>query len=310
MNLRQIRHFVAVYEEGSFSKAARRENCTQPSLSTQIRLLEETLANSLFDRSVRGAAPTLAGQRFYRHAVSILRTVQTAQLDLLELSKRVSGVVTAGLIPSVVRGLLPSLLTEFVENYPQIKLSLVEAYSGTLTNWVRSDALDLAVVIDPPIHEGLDIKTISREKMILISGTAMNLKPWQPIRLRDMSPMQLVVPTQKHGLRENFDRLIRSGEIPVARIMEMDAMQGSIEFIRNSGWATILPFTAVLYEVKSHTLCFNPIIEPEIHCSFYLIHQIRRPLSRVAQIFVTALEQEICATSNSWEAFVNSNVDP
>ncbi len=307
MNLRQIRYFVAVYEEGSFSKAAKRENCSQPGLSTQIRQLEETLSNSLFDRSVHGVVPTLAGQQFYRSAVAILKSVQNAEHEMEELSGEVSGFVNAGLIPSVVRGLLPPLLPKFVNDYPHIKISLAEAYSGTLTDWVLSGELDFAVVIDPPTHEGLEIETMSREKMVLISGRALKLTPWEPVRIKKMPPLKLVVPTRRHGLRENLDRFIQSGKIEVAQIMEMDAMQGSIEFIRNSDWATILPFTAVIYEVESKTLCFNPIIDPDFYSNFFLINQIRHPLSAAARIFVDALEQEVRAVAKSWESFVSSS---
>ena len=82
ITIRQLQYFVAVYEEASFSRAAEREHCSQPALSAQIRNLEAILERSLFDRSVNGAIPTAAGQRFYRHSVAILRSVNTARLEM------------------------------------------------------------------------------------------------------------------------------------------------------------------------------------------------------------------------------------
>lgn len=306
LNLRQIRYFVAVYEEGSFSAAAKRENCTQPGLSTHIRQLEESLAATLFERSVRGVRPTVAGRQFYGDAVLILKSVQAARQHLAELSGDVAGTVTAGLIPSVMRGLLPALLPAFVDAYPHIRLSLSEAYSGTLTAWVLSGDVDFAVVIDPPNHAGLEIETISREKMVLISGGALKLAPWEPVKIAAMPPLNLVLPSPRHGLRANLDRVIAAGEIKVARMVEMDSMQGSIEFIRNSNWATVLPFTAVTGDAGARSLCFNPIVEPEILCNFYLIHLIQKPLSAAAHVLVDALELELRASADAWRGFVTA----
>ena len=304
MNLRQIKYFVAVYEEGSFSKAAKRENCAQPGLSNQIRLLEESLSNKLFDRSVHGTDPTEAGQEFYHNAVSILKSVQATHIHMQELSGEISGLVTAGLIPSVVRGLLPSFLPGFVDKYPHIKLNISEAYSDALTNWVSTGILDFAVVIDPPTQEGLDIETISHEKMVMISGRKLKLKSWAPIKMAEMPLLKYVLPSQRNGLRINLNRFIHSGEIKAEKIIEMDAMQGSIEFVRNTDWATILPFTAVIYEAEDKSLCFNPIVEPDIQSNFFLIHQKQYPLSVAARTFVNALKNEVQVTANAWKTYV------
>ena len=151
ISLLQIRYFVAVFEEGGFSQAAGRENCAQPGLSVHIRNLEDSLGEPLFERSVNGVTPTPAGQRFYRHAVSILRSVRAAELDISEMSDQVSGLVRAGLIPSAARGLLPSMLPGFVDAYPRIDLRLVQAYSGTLIDWLLSGELDFVLVDEPSV---------------------------------------------------------------------------------------------------------------------------------------------------------------
>ena len=75
LDLKQIRCFVAAYEEGSFSKAAQREHCTQPGLSVYIQRLEATLGHRLFDRKARGVTPTIAGRHFYGCCSEVLRTV-------------------------------------------------------------------------------------------------------------------------------------------------------------------------------------------------------------------------------------------
>src|SRR3546814_17558783 len=91
MNFRQMQYFVAVYEEGGFSRAAAREHCTQSGLSQQIRNLEERLGLTLFECTPHGAQPTLAGAQSYRHCVPILRAAHAAEHAMGELRGSLSG---------------------------------------------------------------------------------------------------------------------------------------------------------------------------------------------------------------------------
>ena len=143
MDFRQITHFVAVYEEGSFSQAARRENCTQPGLSVQIRNLEQRLGVSLFDRTTRGVEPTVAGKRFYEHCVAILNQVETARQQMSELSGSVTGTIRIGMPPSISRGALPATLSRYTRDFPFVELRLSEAYGGTLADWVSAGEIDI-----------------------------------------------------------------------------------------------------------------------------------------------------------------------
>lgn len=302
MKLRQIRSFVAIFEEGGFSRAADRLHATQPGLSAQMKQLESELGDILFERSVEGVTPTPAGQHFYKHALTILHEVHMAQQDLREMRGEISGTIRFGLIPSAMRGLSPTLFPRFTASYPHINITLKEAYSDSLTTWVRTGELDFAVVIEPPRHgqESLITKRLTREPMVLISGRAMGLSPWRPINLIGSQPLKLIAPSEENSLRINLDHRIRSGELPIANLLEMDSVHGSIEIIRNSDWTTILPYTAVVTEAQATDLCLNPIIAPEISSDFFLIHQIQLPLSKPARTFVEIMGEEFNLINESW----------
>ena len=96
MDFRQLEQFVAVYEEGSFSRAARRANCTQPGLSVQIRNLENELGVSLFTRNRRGVEPTVAGKRLYARGLSILNAVADTEMAVRELAGKAAALVKKG----------------------------------------------------------------------------------------------------------------------------------------------------------------------------------------------------------------------
>jgi DNA-binding transcriptional LysR family regulator len=146
MDLRQIQYFAALYEERNITKAARRLNVVPPALSMQISRLEKNFKTRLFERTSRGVVPTDIGRSFYGFCQKILADVHEARRYLQEASGRVTGDITVGLMPSVVTSVLPAILAEYTANYPDVTLRILEAYSGSLMDWLSSGKLDFAVV--------------------------------------------------------------------------------------------------------------------------------------------------------------------
>jgi len=289
MKIRQLEYFVSVYEEGTFSKAAARLHATQPGLSTKIKQLEVEIQQKLFERSVKGAVPTEAAHRLYVHALSILKSIQETMVEMDSLSGEVTGFIRFGMVPSAIRGLSTNLFTDFFENFPNVRMELKEAFSDDLAHWVRSGSLDFAIVIEPPETSGLTIEKISEEQMVLISGKKMKQKPWQPIDLTKFGPLKLVAPSPKNGLRINLETHIRSGNIEIERMTEMDSVHATIEFIKQSDWCTILPATAAAPEFASKSLILNPIKDPIITSGFFLIQQSKASLSVASRMMVAQI---------------------
>lgn len=291
ISFRHLQYFVAVFEEGSFTKAAEREHCTQPALSAQVRNVEELIGSNLFERSVAGAVPTVAGKRFYRHAIALLRSLRDAELDMATVAGEVSGTVRAGVIPSLIRGILPSFLPAFVNDHPAIDLHITEAFSGTLTDWLIARELDLAVVVEPPKHEGLEMEKLAEGPAVLISGKAMGL-PRGPVRLADVPPLKMVIPGHRHSLRATIERAIWTRSLKVTRMFEMDSVPGMITFVRNSDWATILPLAAIVCDRHDPDLTLNAITDPHFESNLYLVHPTQFPLTPAAREFVEVLRLE------------------
>src|SRR4051794_13414191 len=130
LNIKQIKAFVAVYEEGSFSKAAKRAHATQSGLSMQNLHLEEQIGMPLFERSPRGVTPTHTGHRLYHLAVGILRSLDEAEAEIKSLATGVSGAIRVGLMPTFTRGVLAPALAGYIADFPNVKVSVMEAYSA------------------------------------------------------------------------------------------------------------------------------------------------------------------------------------
>ena len=112
--LRQIRAIIAVCEEGSFTRAAARENATQSGISQHVAAAERTLGVKLFERSAAGVKPTPAGQRYYKRCIEAVGQLANASEEVRGFASRVSGDLRIGLIPTLTRAALAPALEQFV----------------------------------------------------------------------------------------------------------------------------------------------------------------------------------------------------
>src|SRR6266481_5646740 len=121
MELHQLRYFCAIAETGSFSRAAQQSHASQPSLSQQIRKLEDELGARLFDRLGRTVRLTELGTTFLPRARAVLRDLEAARSDVVERKTSISGPICVGVIPTIAPYFLPPLLASFSRKYPQAR---------------------------------------------------------------------------------------------------------------------------------------------------------------------------------------------
>src|SRR6266853_3235188 len=205
LDLKQIRCFVAACEEGSFSKAALREHCTQPGLSVYIQRLETMLAHRLFDRKPRGVTPTIAGRHIYACCADVIKTVSIAKQRMLDIAGNVAAHINVGVSPTLFKGVLPWMLPDYLTAHPYVDVRLAEAYSGTLTDWVVSGEVQVAIVTKPPVHLGLETTHFFRDRLVLVTRANGKKQKGRKPRRRSSTELQklkLVLPSPRHSLRQ------------------------------------------------------------------------------------------------------------
>jgi DNA-binding transcriptional LysR family regulator len=302
--LRQIRAIIAVCEEGSFTRAAARENATQSGISQHVAAVERALGVRLFERSTAGVAPTPAGLRYYKRCVEAVGTLEHAAEEARSLASEVTGDLRIGLMPTFTRAVLAPVLEDFVPRCPEVRLHIVEGYSGLLTQMVLDGELDFAVV---PAYEGtvgLKSRLLVRDREMLISGPRRGLPPLAPLRLSDVKPLKIVVPGPDNIRRRNLETYFQSHGVEIEAMLEMDAMIATLEFVARSDWATILPSVISVNDIGRGELTVNPIVEPELHAEFVVIQPTRRTLSTQARLFLQRFEQEVAHVHDMWDAAI------
>ena len=301
LSLRQVRAVIAVCEEGSFTRAGLRENATQSGISQHIAAVERAVGVKLFERSAKGVRPTPAGARYYKRCIEAIGTLQAAGEEMRALAGRVSGHLRVGLMPTFTRAALAPALKDYVRDYPDVKLKIVEGYSAVLTDMVLAEELDFAVVPTFEGRVGLKSRLLARDREMLISGRARGFAPLAPVRLADCAPIKIVVPGAHNIRRRNLETYFQTYGIPIEDTLEMDAMIGTLEFVARSDWVAVLPSLICINDVGRGDLVVNPIVDPPLFAEFVVIAPARRPLGVQARRFLDHIEGEIAKIRARWK---------
>jgi len=301
-SLRDIRLFVAAYEERSFTAAARREHATQSGVSQHIRKLEDTLHAKLFARDKGRVVPTPAGDSYYRHCIDLLNIYAKATSAARTHGTGLAGSIVVGLMPTMTRCVLAPALARFIDKHPNVVTRVVEGYSAALTAEVQAGELEFAVVPAFSGAPGLKSRLFLRTPEVLVSNAKSGLTHLAPVRLADVGPLKLVVPSQANTRRRLIETYLASNGVAVERLLELDAMLGTLDFVAQTGWMAILPGIMMAGDTRSRQFTVNPIAAPAFGLDLVLIEPARRPMSEAAKAFLELLEEESTRLNRRWDS--------
>jgi DNA-binding transcriptional LysR family regulator len=300
-SLRDIRLFVAVYEERSFTAAAQRENATQSGVSQHIRKIEDRFGVKLFSRGNAAITPTPAGDSYYRHCINVLRSNEAATRALMEFGSGLEGEITVGLMPTMTRCAMAPALARFMAQHPNVVVRITEAYSALLTQQVRAGEVDFAVVPAFADAVGLRSRLLARTPEILVSGGHLGVPHTEPVHLSDFEALKVIVPSWQNTRRRSLEAYFSSNDVKVSRLLELDAMLGTLDLVANSDWVTILPGVMMANDIESRAFTVNPLADPALETDLVLIEPARQPLSPAAEIFLEMLELETRRLNALWD---------
>jgi len=298
-SLRQLNSLIAVYEEGSFTAASERENATQSGISQHISAIEKELGINLFTRNSNGVIPTTICHGFYKKSVEAIRTLKTAEQEAINAGKGLSGKVNAGLMPTFTRAALAPVLKSISTTHPNIEISIVESYSGSLTDMVKAGELDFALVPVMTGTQGIKYSNLVRDREVLVSSPSFGTNQGEEISLKNLAPLKIVLPTKANIRRLKLEDYFTAHSIEITNIMEMDSMIGTLELVGSTDWVTILPYLICVPDTHSNLRHINPICEPNIYSDFVIIEPIGRSLTPQATFFLKLLKEEI--SSIAWQ---------
>ena len=208
MELRQLKYFLAVAEETSFTRAAERVHVSQPGISAQIRQLERDLGAVLIDRSGRSAGLTAVGEVVFDHARAVLSAVEALRHAVDEMNGLVRGRLVVGMVTACTIAPLFAALASFHRAHPGVQISLVEDDSVTLVECVREGAVDLALIgAAERAPEGLDGQLVISEAIVAAVPPGHPLAREDGVTLAQLSAYPVICLPKGTGIRAVLDQV-------------------------------------------------------------------------------------------------------
>ena len=283
MELRQLAYFVAVAEEGSFTRAAARLHVAQPGVSAQIRLLEQELGQQLLDRSMRNVRLTRVGADVLPYARAALEALADVQLVVDDWSGLMRGRVAVGMITGCSFTLLFDLLAQFHSDHPAVEITLSEDNSDRLIEALIDGTLDLALVGLAAVPEGIAAEMFIDEALVAVVGCDDPLASQQAVTLDDLRGRTLMCLPQGTGVRAAFDHGCTLADIQPRIGFEATDPAALAELACRGLGVAILPKTTANAHADSvHILA----IEPELRSSIAFAWRVEGPIAPAGRAIV------------------------
>ena len=255
MNLQQLTYLVALDTYRQFGVAAEKSHVTQPALSVQIQKLEEELGILLFDRTKKGAEPTVLGVKVIEQARRVLREAQQLR-ELVQVEKgEMVGELRLGIIPTLAPYLVPRFLVPFTAAYPLLRIHVEELRSEEIIQQLRDHRLDVGLLVTPLDDRHLRELPVLEEPFLAFVAASHPLAGRATVRPADLHQPGLWLMQQGHCFRQQVLNLCELTTDPAAHLTyESGSIETLKELVRRQHGYTVVPELAVLDEAGRNPL--------------------------------------------------------
>ncbi len=207
MTIVQLEYLLAVANCGGFSQAAQRCCVTQPSLSMQVKNLEEELGVVLLDRSRKPVIPTDAGRVVIERAREAVQAFRAVRESVADLRGEVSGLLRVGVLPTVAPYLVHRLLPVFARDYPRAELRVREMTTADIVRALDRDMLDAAIMTGGTVPAGIREEELFNDPFYVYLSAGHPLSERNNVRIEDIDPCGLLLLSEGHCLRDQVVEL-------------------------------------------------------------------------------------------------------
>lgn len=210
MTIIQLEYLLAVANYGSFSLAAEKCFVTQPSLSMQVKNLEEELGVIVLDRSKKPVLPTDAGLAVIRQAKEAVQAFAMVREVVSDLQNEISGTLRLGVIPTIAPYLLHRFIPDFVRKCPKVELQIREMMTGNIIRALDRDMLDAAIMAGGTSPEGIREEELFNDRFFAYVSTDHPLCQRSNIRIEDIDVRHLLLLSEGNCLRDQVIELCQA----------------------------------------------------------------------------------------------------
>ncbi len=292
MDFRQLRYFVAVYEEGHVGRAAERLSLSQPALSQQIRQLEHSLDVSLFERGNKRLLPTLAAHTLYNHALPLLDGLQRAREALRNFKGQSLRTLAIGVLQTVRPSLVPQLLDRVRKAQPHLVVQIYELSGLEIERRLLNGSLDIGISYLPPRQPGLHGLLLYEDELQLVIPSSHPLREFKKVSLKQAAELPMLLLGEEFQVRQIWQtQLANLGRRPQVQA-EMNNMGGILDSLAHTSLATVLPGRAKEVVEDDQELLWKPLSEPRVPLKIGLVFRDAQRQQASVELLRTLLEEE------------------
>ncbi|MEB0079370.1 LysR family transcriptional regulator [Pseudomonas sp. CCI3.2] len=290
MDFRQLRYFVAVYEEGHVGRAAERLSLSQPALSQQIRQLEHSLDVSLFERTSKRLLPTLAAHTLYNHALPLLDGMQQARDALRNFRGQSVRTLAIGVLQTVLY-LVPQLLEQLRKAQPHLVVHIYELSGLEIERRLLNGALDIGISFLPAHQPGLHSLVLYEDELQLVVPVDHPLREFKKVSVSQAAELPMLLLGEEYQVRQIWQaQLANLGRRPHVQA-ELNSMAGILDSLLNTSLATVLPGRVQRVQGSS-SLLWKPLTEPRVPLKVGLVYRDAQRHQPALELLRTLLEDK------------------
>lgn len=299
MNLRDLKYVIAVSETRHFGRAAERCFVSQPTLSGQIKKLEEALGITLFERTNRSVEITPIGQVIVDHARQMME-----QADAIEQLARahqdpLAGPLRLGVIPTLSPYLIPLILQPLKAHYPQLQLVLFEELTDVLMTRLHHHEIDAALLATDEGEAGLVTMPLFDEPFWIACGAAHVLSGRAEITRRDLARADLLLLSEGHCLSQQAMEVCRikerggQGQMADLRAASLETLLQLVE--ADLGCTLVPALAANVFNARKRNVSLKPLRFPNAYRRISLVCRRTFPRQQALDAFASIVVQHLPA---------------
>jgi DNA-binding transcriptional LysR family regulator len=277
MDTRQIQYFLAICDQLHFTKAANELGISQPTLSQQIRVLEDELGMPLFDRIGKKIVLTEAGKLLLVYGEKMLQAEHDAKQSIQELLRGGGGTIRLGVLPSDLDFLLVPLFIHFHQHFPSTQLQAISTLR--IQEEVLDNTVDLGIGVRNTPDNRLTQIALRSEPYELVVNRSHPLAGRKEVKLREVEPLPLVMYPRGFLGRELVEKACREEGFHISTVMETTTASSLLQLVKANIGATIQPQSLLKRGPEQYELLAIPITDRPPVRHLELVHRSDRFIS-------------------------------
>jgi DNA-binding transcriptional LysR family regulator len=290
MELRQLKTFQTIAKLLNFNRAAEILNYSQSAVSAQIKLLEEELGVSLFDRLGKSVRLTEAGHMLVQYSQKML-DIEKETLAKVSGWEEPQGSISIRMPQSIATYLLPAVLSEFHNRFPRVGLDISSCAYHSLPQELKTGIIDVAFLLADSIpFAELKVELLRIEPIVIVASPNHPLAQQPALHIGDLTGQAILLPKHDCSYKMIFEQILTEKKVESATIIELNSIEAIKHCVMKGIGVTMIPMMAVAQEIAQNKLLVLPWSDENLETAILMIWHKDKWLSPTLLAFMDTVK--------------------